>query len=358
MAGELVYRVNGTTATTMKTSTLEAAGLRERQHLQEWVLANPAILGPDVMVVTSEFDQWFSKDGRDPDRLDILGLGQDGRLIVAELKRDLTPDLVTMQAINYASRASRFSPDNLADAYLSFHRNRPDAVATADEALSVLEDHAPTLSPDTLRNPRIVIVAGDFTPKVTSAAVWLSERGIDISLTRVQAYAMDEGHVITVSQVWPVPQAEDFVVSPSRVATAAAAPSMPEIEWTLEDLSILNSPTISETILATMDACSRRPGEHVGSDEIQLVTGRPRKQHRGDFGGFTSTLKSKFGRSNAPYAANYAAGDTYQQYYSVTPEIAEIWRTLRGLTLNSDDHARAHSASSPISANAAADSAD
>ena len=111
MAGELVYRVNGTSAVTMATSTLEAAGLRERQHLQEWVLATPEILGEDVLIVTSEFDQWFSKEGRDPDRLDVLGLGQDGRLVVAELKRDLTPDLVTMQAINYAARASRFTPD-------------------------------------------------------------------------------------------------------------------------------------------------------------------------------------------------------------------------------------------------------
>ena len=94
MTGELVYRVQGTSAQPMKVSTLEAAGLREREHLQEWVLANPEILGDDVLVVTSEFDQWFSKDGRDPDRLDILGLGADGRLVVAELKRDLTPDIV------------------------------------------------------------------------------------------------------------------------------------------------------------------------------------------------------------------------------------------------------------------------
>jgi hypothetical protein len=333
MSGELVYRVNGTSAVTMKTSTLEAAGLKERQHLQEWVLANPEILGEDVLIVTSEFDQWFSKEGRDPDRLDVLGLGQDGRLVVAELKRDMTPDLVTMQAINYASRASRFTPDMLADAFLSFHRGRPDAVGTSDDALSRLQVHAPMLSADTLRNPRIVIVAGDFTPKVTSAAVWLSERGIDISLTRVQAYSMEEGHVITVSQVWPVPQAEDFVVSPSRVATATATatPSSPEVEWTRDDLQMLSSSGVSETILVTMDECSRRAGEYVGGDEIQAITGRAAPQHRGDFGGFGITLKHRFGRSNAPFSVNYAAGDTYQQYYSVTPEIAAIWTEFRGL---------------------------
>jgi len=331
MAGELVYRVNGTSAVSMATSTLEAAGLRERQHLQEWVLANPEILGEDVLIVTSEFDQWFSKEGRDPDRLDVLGLGQDGRLVVAELKRDLTPDLVTMQAINYASRASRFTPDMLADAFMSFHRGRSDAVGTSDDALSRLLVHAPTLSADTLRNPRIVIVAGAFTPKVTSAAVWLSERGIDITLTRIQAYALDEGHVVTVSQVWPVPQAEDFVVSPSRVATATAAPSSPEVEWTREDLVTLSSSGVSETILATMDECSRRPDQYVGGDEIQAITGRAAPQHRGDFGGFGVVLKHRFGRSNAPYSVDYAAGDTYQQYYSVSPDIASMWTEIRGL---------------------------
>ena len=66
MTGELVYSVQGTSAQPMRVSTLAAAGLRERDHLQEWVLANPEILGDDVLVVTSEFDQWFSKDGRDP----------------------------------------------------------------------------------------------------------------------------------------------------------------------------------------------------------------------------------------------------------------------------------------------------
>lgn len=329
MASELVYRVNGTSAVTMKSSTLEAAGLKERQHLQEWVLANPEILGVDVLIVTSEFDQWFSKDGRDPDRLDVLGLGQDGRLVVAELKRDLTPDLVTMQAINYAARASRFTPDMLADAFFSFHRGRTDAVGTSDEALSRLLDHAPTLSAETLRNPRIVIVAGDFTPKVTSAAVWLSERGIDISLTRVQAYSMEDGHVVTVSQVWPIPQAEDFVVSPSRVATTT--PSSPEVEWTREDLQTLGASGISETILVTMDECSRRAGEYVGGDEIQAITGRAAPQHRGDFGGFSITLKHRFGRSNPPFSMNYAAGDIYQQYYSLTPELAAIWTEVRGL---------------------------
>lgn len=334
MASEQVYRVRGAEALPMTVSTLEAAGLRERAHLQEWVLDNPTILGDDVIIVTSEFDQWFSKEGnRDPDRLDVLGLGRDGRLVVAELKRDLAPDFVSMQAINYASRASRFEVDQLADAYLAFHRNREGEVATAEEAKNTLVGHAESISPETLRNPRIVIVAGDFTPKVTSNAVWLSERGIDITLVRVQAYDLDDGHVVTVSQLWPVPQVEDFVVSPTRVATAAATQTVPEVEWTSEDLKQLAELGVSETILVTMDLCAGKPGDYIGGDEVQAITGRAGASHRGDYGGFSITLKHRFGRSNPPFAMSWGAGETYQQYYALDEVTAERWRSIRGLTV-------------------------
>src|SRR3954464_8380982 len=117
MSDELVFSVEGNQAVAAKPITLEAAGLKEREHLQEWVLQNPEILGPGVMIVTFEFDRWVTASGqRTYERLDVLGLDQSGRLVVAELKRDLAPDSVTMQALNYAAMVSRFSLDTLADA--------------------------------------------------------------------------------------------------------------------------------------------------------------------------------------------------------------------------------------------------
>ena len=55
-AEEVVFSVSGSTAVSASVITLTEAGLREREHLQEWVLAHPEIIGPDVMVVTFEFD--------------------------------------------------------------------------------------------------------------------------------------------------------------------------------------------------------------------------------------------------------------------------------------------------------------
>jgi hypothetical protein len=118
---ELVFTVEGNKALAAQSISLADAGLKEREHLQEWVLAHPHILGQDVLVVTSEFDRWTSRGGAERDRLDILGLDSEGRLVVAELKRDVAPDTVEMQAIKYAAMASRFDIDALADAYREFH---------------------------------------------------------------------------------------------------------------------------------------------------------------------------------------------------------------------------------------------
>lgn len=328
---ELVFRVQGSSAEAATPITLAEAGLRERAHLQEWVLANPTILGDDVIIVTSEFDRWVSKTGREPDRLDILGLDGGGRLVIAELKRDRAPDVVTMQAINYAARASRFQLEELAEAYLSFHSG-DDAPQTSDEALAALRTHAPGLSSDTLRDPRIVLVAGDFPPAVTSAVVWLSEHDVDITLVQIRAYRFGDSRAITVSRVWPVPDAEDYVVAPARKDRASAgSPTIPEKEWTVADLRTLGTMGVSQTILVTMDLCAQHPGTWVGGDRVIAVTGRDVNAHRGDYGGFAITLRRRFDRSNPPYAMQYGAGDIYQQYYRLDADLAEVWRGLRGL---------------------------
>jgi hypothetical protein len=110
MPDELLFHVSGSTAG--ERISLADAGLREREHLQEWVLANPQILGDDVMIITFEFDRWLpavKSHAKVRDRHDILGVDTAGTIVVAELKRDVAPDTVEMQAIKYASMAAQFT---------------------------------------------------------------------------------------------------------------------------------------------------------------------------------------------------------------------------------------------------------
>lgn len=214
---ERLFTVSGSTASPAAPITLAEAGLRERSDLQEWVLAHPSILGPDVMVVTFEFDRWWAAGGdRERDRLDVLGIDSDGRLVVAELKRDRAPETVEMQAIKYSAMASRFTEETLVEQHLTFLQ-RADVGATSEMARQALIEHAGDLDPEQLRRPRIVLVAGSFPPVTTATTVWLTEMGLDITLQRVQAYRVfTDRTVVTVSRLFPVADVEEFTVAPQR----------------------------------------------------------------------------------------------------------------------------------------------
>lgn len=227
MSEEQLYTVSGASATPAPRITLTDAGLYERKHLQEWVIAHPEMLGEDVLILTFEFDRWLTGGGAPTwERLDVLALDRSGRLVVAELKRDRAPDAVMVQALNYGAMVSRFNLDLLAEAYGD--RRGGDLATT--ELVEELRDWAPSLSDETLAPPRIVLVAEDFGPVMTNTAMFLIEQGLDLRLVRVQLYRMaNDTLALTASQLLPVPDAEEFMVRPrstaptQRAARAAAA---------------------------------------------------------------------------------------------------------------------------------------
>lgn len=214
MNEEQLYIVDGPAAVPALRVSLSEAGLRERDHLQEWVLAHPEILGDEARIITFEFDRWITGTGQPTwERLDVLALDRTGGLVLAELKRDRAPDAVMVQALNYAAMASRFTLDDLVDAYAS-HRGEVDA----EQLLEELREWAPSLSDESLSPPRIVLVAEDFGPVLTNTAMFLIEQGLDLRLVRLQLYQLGNTLAITTSQMLPVPEAEEFMVRPRSAA--------------------------------------------------------------------------------------------------------------------------------------------
>ncbi|MEJ2889321.1 hypothetical protein [Actinomycetospora aeridis] len=216
VTGEQVFSVSGTTAVRAPRSSMGESELLER-HLQRWVKEFPSILGEDVLIVTEEFDRWTTASGdAAADRLDILALDPDGRLVVAELKRHRAPDGVLVQALNYAAMASRFDLSLLAQAHARFLAKNGEEVS-AEEAGQRLRRWAPDVSDETLAPCRIVLVAEDYSPVLTNTCMFLLEAGLDLRLMRVGLHEMPGGtHAMTANQVIPVPQASDFMVRPNN----------------------------------------------------------------------------------------------------------------------------------------------
>jgi hypothetical protein len=334
MVEELVLRVEGSKSSVVQRAELSAVDLREREHLQEWILDHPEILGIGTTVLTSELADWQTAGGqRVLDRLDVLGLDPDGRLVVAELKRGAAPHSVHMQAVSYAAMVSRLKISDVAEMYAKA-RSAAGVTLDLESAREELETQL-SLTEDKIRNPRIVLVASDFPPSVTSSVVWLRERDVDISLVRFRTYRLEDGTVIvSFARLLPVADVEDYTIARgSARIPAAKVTTEPGPAWdssSLAALALVGNPTT----LALLDLCAQADNTPVTVAAIQETTGLSTGQVRGQLAGFTMLLKNpKYGVAPNvwPVAIKWQAGGVAN--YFLPEDLASQWRKIRGLDL-------------------------
>ncbi len=267
MADEMLFTMAGSVATPAQMVSLEEAGLANRADLQEWLAANPEILGPAVKIITFDLEGPGSGVAPGPDRLSVLGLDQDGRLVVAELKWGRTTD-TQIGAINLAAQASRLLPESLAELYASF-QSRHQFALSDEEALADLQAHAHGLSAESLRRPRIVLLARDFSPVLMASVVWLSEVGLDLRLVQVSAFRSytsgmsggGDAPMISVKQVYPLRDVEDFTISPERALAREAEESKKRVQDASTVRRLVYADSVAEGTLFTLS-----PRSDIGSD--------------------------------------------------------------------------------------------
>lgn len=164
-----LFRINPDTHESKAMNEVDFAqlGLRERQDIQEWIAANPGILGDDLLIISKE----FSGFDRTAERLDLLAVDKDARLVVIELKRDDTGADVHWQAIKYASCLNRVDANNIIRMFTKH------AKIGEEEAKNRLMRHIGSDDLNALNNDqRIILASHRFAPEVTSAALWLNEK--------------------------------------------------------------------------------------------------------------------------------------------------------------------------------------
>ena len=183
-------------------------GFQERRDIQEWVAANPDILGEDLLIISKE----FSGFDRTNERLDLLAVDPYGKLVVIELKRDDTGANAHWQAIKYASYLQHATAEQIA-AMLSDYKKAPP-----EDAWEELVQHLGGDDLNTLNNDqRIILASHRFAPEVTSAAVWLNSKAqcedliTCITLTPYRDANTDSLY-LQATTIIPVPGMEDYVV--------------------------------------------------------------------------------------------------------------------------------------------------
>ena len=185
--------------------------IEERRHIQEWIADNSSILGEKLLIISKEFDQ-FDKTS---ERLDLLAVDGDGRLVIIELKRDDSGRDAHWQALKYASYINGATLPQIAR-ILAKHRGE----SSEEGAITALAEHVGADDSDSLADilntdPRIMLASLRFAPEVTSTALWLNEKVPDlftcIKLIPYQEESTGQLYLHT-NTVIPIPGTEPYTI--------------------------------------------------------------------------------------------------------------------------------------------------
>ena len=184
-------------------------GLQERPHLQEWLVQSPEALGEEFLVIQKEFDGFA--DTRE--RLDLLALDKEGRLVVIENKLDDSGRDVVWQALKYVAYCSSLRKTEFVEIYQKYldrWLNGQDAVANLCEFLEVEDLDDAVLNAG--NEQRLILVAANFRKEVTATVLWLIGHGVRAQCFRVLPYSFGEELLIDLQQIIPTPEAADYMI--------------------------------------------------------------------------------------------------------------------------------------------------
>ncbi len=202
-----VFRLTRQAIEPLRPTSFAHSGLKERADLQRLLKANISVVADDVLVIAEEFADWEASKRR----IDLLGIDRQANLVVIELKRDDEVGHMELQAIRYAAMVSSMTFARATEVYQDFLDRLGPGQSAGSRLLDFLGWEEPR-EDDFARDVRIVLVAPDFSKELTTAALWLNERDLDIRCVRLKPYTMGSEVIVDVQQVVPLPETEAYTV--------------------------------------------------------------------------------------------------------------------------------------------------
>lgn len=189
---------------------LKSARLASEQWLEDMIIATPALLSDDWMLIGRQ------ENTGQGGRVDLLALAPDASLVLVELKRDRTPREVVAQALDYASWVERLETNDIEGIYARF---KP----AGDLASDFQQRFGVPLEAEALnQSHQIVIVAGELDASSERIVAYLSDRDIAINVLCFQVFQL--GNQQLISRAWLL----DPVDAPQASSTSkAGSPSEP-----------------------------------------------------------------------------------------------------------------------------------
>jgi hypothetical protein len=221
-----VYEITHGGFVPLRTTSFAEQGLRERGDLQRLLRSQIEIIAPGVLIVGEEFGEW--EDSRR--RIDLLGVDRDGSLVVIELKRTEDGGHMELQAIRYAAMVSQMTFEKVTEVfgrYLAANGREDDPRQLLLDFLAWDVPNADRFAQDV----RIVLASAEFSKELTTAVLWLNEKGLDIRCVRLSPHTDGNRVFVDVQQVLPLPEASEYFVNLREKQSEERQARRREEEW-------------------------------------------------------------------------------------------------------------------------------
>jgi hypothetical protein len=192
----VLWKVVGTKLQTIPTSTLD-----EEQRLEDWIAADPSIVGMELVIIGRQVQTDFGG------RIDLLAVDPDGNCVALELKRGRTPREVVAQLLDYGSWIKDLGYKELDEIAQRYRQNTLGAM---------FQDTFGGSIPDTVNaNHSLVVVASELDDSSERIITYLSEQyGVAINAVFFNFFREDGSEL--VGRAWLRDPVETLERSESR----------------------------------------------------------------------------------------------------------------------------------------------
>jgi len=171
------------------------------EHLEDWIVANHALLGERLLIIGR---QVMIPDIRD--RIDVLALDAQGNAVIIELKRGAVKDPVDMQALRYASYVANWGYQDFENQVRSHLGKAADPNFNFNEMFEQFcADAGVDEVPDLNVDQRIIVVGSEVRAKLGSVALWLREHNVDIKVIEIELYREGSTLLLQPQTIIPLP---------------------------------------------------------------------------------------------------------------------------------------------------------
>lgn len=220
-----LFRQDSDRLTELTEHPLETGELE--RDVETYIVQCPEFLGERLLLIGRQ----IAFPELSNEKIDLLALDAEARLVVIELKKGQTPSDVDFQALKYVSYVADKSPEELMelargfygldenlDLKTPFEESGVDPSAdetTLEDLLAASFGNEAAYYTEKLEHiaeagaQRIIVAAESFDPRIALIISWLHAQGVQIRGIRYQRYSIGDETVFISSQFVPTHAVED-----------------------------------------------------------------------------------------------------------------------------------------------------